>query len=440
MRSTPRSLPGWSRFLDVYCAVVFLVYVLAILGHSSIPSLTDYANWTYQGELLRAHLLGLPDAAHALKDYPVPNSAATVGIGLLCLIVSWPLAAKLWLVLQLVFALASVRYFVRAAELDRGATVLGAALFLNLNLWEGFLNFQMGMSCVLILAAVLLQRRGEPRVGHDWVIGALLLVTFFVHMVPFAFAGLLVVLYCFEWRTLRLLWQLIPSGLGCFWYVAGRYLLGADADAQAGMMAESVRNYSAAFWAFKGNSYLKSLGFVNPTYLGRSALVAWAGRGGFTLLFGLNLVLAVAAAWCLFSRLRRGLSEKTPERFLWMGMMAFLPLYVVAPVSFLGISDPGSRLLQLSLVLGLLLCARWVSKPLGIAQACALVLMTVDLAMFFQFAYGPEKAGKEGSPLPRTVVSLARVFNHNQDYLLRALERGDRTERVFATGIFINKK
>ncbi len=438
MRSSTRSLHGWSRFLELYCAAVFLVYVLVILEHRSIPSLTDYANWTYQGALLRDHLLGLPDAAHALKPYPVPNSAATVGIGLLSLLMSWQLAAKLWLAGQLLFALASVRIFLRAIGADASASILGAALFLNLNLWDGFINFQMGMSWVLVIAAVLLRRQPKPQTERDWIVGVLLLLTFFTHMLPFAFAALLVVLYCLELRRFRLLWQLVPSGLACIWYVCGRYLLGADADGKGGI-ADPVRNYSAAFWAFKGNSYLKSLGFVNPTYLGRSELVAWVGRSGFMLLFGLNLALALAVAWCTFSVLRGSLLQKTKERFLWVGVIALLPLYLLAPVSFLGISDPGSRLLQLSLVLGLLLSARFYSKSLTIATGCALVLMTVDVAMFPCFAYGPEKPGESGAPLSHAVVSLAHAFNHNQDYLVQALERGDRTKPVFVTGIFLNK-
>ena len=434
-----RSLPGWSRFLEVYCVVVFLVYVLVILGHSSVPSLTDYANWTYQGLLLREHLLGLPDAAHALKPYPVPNSAATVGIGLLCLLMSWQWAARLWLAAQLVFALASIRFFLRASGAEASASMLGTVLFLNLNLWEGFINFQMGMSWVLVLAAVLLRRQQEPQTGRDWVVGALLLLTFFTHMLPFAFAGLVVVLYCAQAGRFRLLWQLVPSGLACVWYVAGRYLLGADADGQAGM-AESVRNYSAAFWAFKGNSYLKSLGFVNPTYFGSSALVAWVGQAGFLFLFGVNLALAGAVAWCFYSGFRGEWLRRREQRFLWVGVVVLLPLYVVAPVAFLGISDPGSRLLQLSLVLGLLLCARVSGRPLRIAQGCAVVLMTVDLAMFSHFAYGPETTGAENVGLPRAVVSLAHVFNHDQDGFLRALEVGNRTEPVFATGIFRNRR
>ncbi len=439
MRSPTRSLPGWSRFLELYCIALFLLYVLVILVHPTIPSLTDYANWTYQGVLLRDHLRGLPDPAHALKPYPVPNSAATWGIGLLALRMPWQLAAKLWLAAQLVLALVSMRVFLRAMHADAGASILGAALFLNLNLWDGFINFQMGMSWVLILAAVLLRKQPESRARQDWILGALLLFTFFTHMLPFALAGLLVILYCFQTGRFRLLLQLVPSGLLCVWYIAGRYLLGADVDGQAGM-AESVRNYSAAFWAFKANSYLKSLGFVNPTYAGRSALAAWVGQGGFLLLLFVNLTLAVALAWCVVAALRTAFSEKKAERFLWVGTVALLPLYLVAPVSLLGVSDPGSRLLQLSLMFGVLLCAATPRKSLTLAKGCALVLMTVGLPMFIYFAYGPEKLGAQASSLPRTVVSFAHVSNHNQDYLVQALTRGDQAEPVFATGIFLNKQ
>ena len=98
-----------SRAAEWDAAGRLLVYACLLWGHSVPPSLTDYANWTYQGVLLRDHLLGHADAAHALKPYPVPNSAATLGIGFLSLLLPWTIAAKAWLCVQLAAGLFALK-------------------------------------------------------------------------------------------------------------------------------------------------------------------------------------------------------------------------------------------------------------------------------------------------------------------------------------------
>ena len=67
--------------------------------------LGDYAEWTYHGILFRNVLQGSPNAAYALKHYPVPNSLTTLGLGLLMLLLPWQLAAKIWLLIGLCLGL-----------------------------------------------------------------------------------------------------------------------------------------------------------------------------------------------------------------------------------------------------------------------------------------------------------------------------------------------
>ena len=247
--------------------------------------MTDYANWTYQGVLLARHLQGFADASHILKHYPVPNSAATLGVGMLALFLPWMLAAKLWLCVQMAFSFLALRQLASAVNANASVWfIVPPSAFLGVNWWYGFLNFELGCAWVLLVAALLFRRVQQDSERH-WVVGLFLVLAFFTHMISFAFCSLLVVLYAAQTRRWRTLWQLVPAGLLSVWYLAGRYLVAGDADGQAGMVS-TVRNYSGAFWAYKGNSFLKSFGFVNPE--GSNLLLA-VGRPGFVLLFLVNL-------------------------------------------------------------------------------------------------------------------------------------------------------
>ena len=155
----------------MYAAGLLLTYAVILFAHRGPPSLTDYANWTYQGVLLRDHLLGRPDVAHVLKRYPVPNSAVTVGIGVLALVLPWMIAAKVWLCLQLGVSWVALRHLLRTGG-GGAATwvVVPQAVFLNVNLWYGFVNFQLGICWVMLMASLLLRRvRGDGGRGlGDW--------------------------------------------------------------------------------------------------------------------------------------------------------------------------------------------------------------------------------------------------------------------------------
>ncbi len=124
-------------------ATLFSLYTLFLFSSHVAPSLTDYCDWTYEGVLLRNRLLGIPDLAHTLRQYPVPNSATTLGIGLLSLVFSWQLAAKLWLFLMLLFAFLVTRFMMMLQPNQEKLLwlIVPAGIFLNVNLWYGFMNF-----------------------------------------------------------------------------------------------------------------------------------------------------------------------------------------------------------------------------------------------------------------------------------------------------------
>ena len=429
------------RLAQLYAAALFFAYCVLLFVHPSAPSLTDYANWTYQGVLLKKHLLGLPDVAHRLKSYPVPNSASTIGIALLALLLPWKIAAKIWLCLQLLLSFAATRHLMRT--MGAGAAlwfIIPAALFLNVNFWFGFMNYELGLCWTILVTSLLLRMERQRKTGlmQETALGILLLLAFFTHMIPFAFACLLLVLYAVQIRRYRVLWQIAPGAILSLWYLFGRFLQTGDADGQAGMTA-SVRTFSGAFWAYKANSYLKSFGFINPGSPNGSVDITLFGRAAFSALFLVNALLCVVVAWCLVRAALSASRSRAPERFVWLAIELMLPLYALAPGTALGVSDPGSRVLQVALAVALLMI-RGRGFPLRIAAVCSSILTLTGLFLFARLAFSPDVPVSPGDPLTHRVVVFGHVPYNDQDYFYQALQREDMSLPVFPTGMFLNKQ
>ena len=424
-----------SRAAELFAAGLFLLYAVAVVAHAGGPSLTDYANWTYQGVLLREHLLGHLDTAHRLKPYPVPNSLTTVGVGLLALVLPWLMAAKLWLAMQLGLCFAALRYLLRAVAAPAVAwIVVPQAVFLNVNFWYGFMNFELGLAWVMVFAALLLRSQRGERVPVRVLAGMLVLV-FFTHMIPFCFCVLLLALYAWQTGRWRDVLAAVPAMLLTVWYVLGRFLVAANADGQAGMQ-ETMRNYSAAFWAFKVNSYAKSFGFVNPSGFDQAVLGRWTFYG----LLAAEACLGAVVAWGLL-RWAMTIRNQPGRRFLCLGIASMVPVYLLAPGTMLGISDPGARVLQTGLALALVLCWEGLRGWLQtVAGCCAGALACSGLAMFLLYpgvVLSPG-SGAVTSVAGKAAAQFARVPNDDQDYFYRALRDGDLRLKVFPTGMLLN--
>ena len=424
----PQAKTRWSRAAEFYAAGLFLSYAVLVFAHAGAPSLTDYANWTYQGILLREHLIGHADPAHILKAYPVPNSLTTLGIGVLALVLPWLIATKLWLAVQLGFCYAAMRLLLRTVAAPAVAwVVVPQAVFLNVNFWYGFMNFELGLAWVMLFAALLL------RAARPWMLGVVLVLVFFTHMIPFCFCVLLLLLRVAESKRWRELWAALPAVVLTVWYVLGRFLLAANADGQAGMQ-ETVPNYSAAFWLFKVNSYAKSFGFANPMGVDQAIL----GRAGFYVLLLAEALLSALVAWGLLRAYRASLTSGR-ERFLWRALLLVVPVYLLSPGTALGISDPGARILQTALALALVLCWRSMSHgPRAAAEACGGVLAAGGLILFLICG---ASVGSTPRPQPGThakAAAFARVPNTDQDYFYTALDHGDLRLAVFPTGMLLN--
>ncbi len=431
-----RQTAAWSRFGAVYGVGIFALYAAVILSRGQPPSLGDLGDLTYQGMILRTHMLGGADQMHWVKRYPVPNGAVTVGIGLLALVLPWTMAAKAWLCVQFSLSIAAVLSVMRARErlgrLDHGAVwcLVPTVMFFNLNFWYGFLNFELGLCWALFFVAMLL---GEIR--RQWLIGAGLLLGFFSHMVAFGFMVLLLLTFLVQTRRWRLGWQLVPSLIASIWYLIGRFALHGNADGEVGMVNE-MRQFSPEFWAFKVNSYLKSFGWVNLGTRAGSATLHVLGSPAYLLLFVVNAILCGLLGWCMIRTSREAFRVGSRERFVWVTSAIYFVCGLLAPSFTLGISDPGSRLLEISLAVGLLLCTD--SGLLRAAAVCSLPLAAVSLVLMLRAAYVVLPVEASGRGVPQVVVHFAHVPNHNHDEYYAALREGNMRLGVFPTGLLLN--
>lgn len=419
-----------------YAAGLFLIYAVLLFWHHTMPALADFHDWAYEGVLLRDRILGASDHAHILKHYPVPNSAVTIGVALFSLIFPWKIAAKLWLCVVFAISFFSSKHMMHTCRANSSIwLIVPSAVFLNMNLWYGFVNFQLGICWAILVASFLL--RDERR---EWVFGALLVVAFFTHMIPFAFAALLVLIYALHSRRIRLLWQFLPVSVLSVWYIAGRFLVEHNADGKSGMVS-SVHTFSLMFWAFKADSWLKSFGFVNPGTLDKSLGIKLLGVDTFVSLFLVNVVLCTAMGWMLIETAISSYRERRRDRFIWTAAIMFTVGYLISPASALGISDPGSRLLQTVLAVVLFLSLADGDRHrniLRLSAVCSLLLAASSLFLFKSTVFSPDREGSSVRFLPHKMVVFAHVDVHGREYLYQAIDQRDMRFSVWPTGMFLN--
>ena len=413
-----------------------LVFVCVMFWHAGMPVLGDYGEWAYQGVLLRDVLAGRPDAAYVLKHYPVPNSLTTAGMGVLMLLLPWKIAAKLWLVVELVLGLVCGYGLNRASSGRDGWVlwVLPGAVLCGLNFWAGFSNFMFGVYLAMLLCAMLL--RG---VRSRWSYGVVLLLLFFSHMIPFAFGCLVLAAYAWQTGRVKLLWHTVPGLLltGC--YVLGRFVTGGNADGKAGMEA-STRWMSGPFFLFKVNTYLKCWGLINPALTSTdSVTVKVLGEGAFAGLMVVDIGVALLVAAALWQSGRRAFRERGADAFLWTAVGLFVVVSFVLPGTALGISDPGGRMLQTAVWTGLVASAtgrRWQGPVLA---AGSVLLFGANLLLFATVGFRTPVVGATDGRLPRVLRVFAHVYYADRAGYPRDIERGEMDQVIYPTALFLKR-
>lgn len=188
------------------------------------PPLLDYPN-----HLARTFVLyHLHDPAFHFSEYyqadwkPYPYVLWDMLMVALQRVLPVETAGKLLLVLSTVLLPVSVAWFLwQANRAEMKLALLACALsYYSLFLW-GFVAYQLGVSLCFLMIGTWLWYRRRPSVARAVAFAAITFATYFAHLMAFASAAVILVLYevtSFEWREwLRLAGFLAPPSLLFLW-------------------------------------------------------------------------------------------------------------------------------------------------------------------------------------------------------------------------------
>ncbi len=443
LRNTPGrsrdqlSQRSWPRWFETasnwYFYGVLAVYLLAVLLSHHAPSLQDYPIWVYEGVALSHAIAGHPDAQFTIKRFTVPNVLSDVGLGVLSSVFPWQIAAKLWIGLYLVVSAFTYKYFFQKARLPiaQANWVAPTLSIVNLCFWWGFINFQFGLTLMVLFCALLFRERVQ-----GVAIAILLSIVFLSHAIPFAVCSIVLMLYILSRRTYALLLAYLPVCLMGMWYLYGRFILTGNRDSTQ-LSDPHIPYLSGSFLLYKINGVLKSFGYVRPQVNRQLwsplphmaalhwflfAVVALVGAG-FLYLAAVSCLLAFRAA--------------SPERFLWIASIVTFLAGLACPSEALGISDPGSRFLACSMVLALL-CSR-AFLPVSYVVCWGSVLFGISGALMFVNLSARPYDSATAPPSASHSRHFAHVNPESHTLYYDALEQGSMRLPVFDTAVFLNR-
>ncbi len=419
MRSTWRT-----RLAVLYLFGVLGAYAVVVLAARNPPPFVDYPDWVYQGELLHRVLMGHPVAGYALKHYPVPNSTTSVGLGLLDTVLPWRWAAKVWVCLYLV--LAGVATWTLSGALGRRTewrllVAMPGIVFVNLNFWYGHIGFEVGVCLVMLLLAMLVRGRSRAAVG------AMLVVIFFTHMEACAGGLVMLAAWCARGREWRRMWAAAPAVGLTAWYAAGRFLSG-NVDVR-GVPAAYYRYGSEAFLIYKGNTLLKTFGYVSVVAADWSSVTERIfGRGVLMFLLAASVCLAVL---CLVGVVR---GREGADMRLRAPVLLFLGVSLLLPQVWLGVADPGSRLLLMGAAIGMFGVdwRRSYGTPIAVLSV---MFCLVNLWQFARVDQDPRMRGRRWD-LPGPALMYGRVQPELRLEYYDRLDDGRMDLRIFPTALF----
>lgn len=418
---------------NLYFACLLGSYAAVILITPRAPLLQDYPTWVYEGVVVGRALQGHPVPNFLWKHFPVPNLLSDIGLGILCTMLPWRWAAKLWVCFY--FALSYIACYRFTAWLpNRSLQVYWIAptiLVLNLCFWWGFLNFQFSVVLMLLFCYYLFEENARP-----WAIGTLLILVFLSHAICFVVCGIALLVHALAYKNYKLLLPTLPSGFLVAWYIYGRFVSIGDPENLV-LSDVPVPYFSRAFAGYKVNTFFKSLGYVNPK-LGAASVAS--SLFGSDVMYILSLavgVLGFALIYLMIQSLRASLKERAPERLVWVTVGLVFIASLCCPSRALGISDPGSRFMVCGLALAVM-----ILRPGGglFKTACFLstVLGLAGVAMFaaISFQIVPPKSGH----LVPAIAAFAHVEPDLRAYYYDVLQSGDMDKPVFGTSLLYNRR
>jgi hypothetical protein len=212
-----------------------------------------------------------------------------------------------------------------------------------------------------------------------------------------------------------------------------------DADGKAGMVS-SVAYGTTRFVLFKVNTYLKCWGMVNPAPNEQeSILLKLVGDKVFAALWLANIAVAVAVLVLLFMAARRAIRYRTEQRFLWIVIVVFFAVALVMPSELAGLSDPGGRMMQVSVWTGMCVVVAgrvWLRRTLA---CCAGALLAVNLFLLSVVASSPDMRGAVGGPLPASVRGFAHVYYTRRWDYYGSIAEGKMDRKIYPTAMFLSR-
>ena len=416
----------------LYFACLLVSYAAIIQITPRAPLLQDYPTWVYEGVAVAHTLQGHADPNFSWKHFPVPNLLSDVGLGVLCTIMPWKWAAKLWLCFYLVLSYFACYRFT-AGRHDRSFEVhwiTPTILVLNLCFWWGFLNFQFSVVLMLLFFHYLFDEN-----AHPWAIGALLILVFLSHAICFVVCGIALLVHAFAHKTYRLLPVVLPGGFLAAWYVYGRFA--SIGDPESSILSDALIPYfSKAFAVSKVNTFFKSLGYVNPKF-GASALAPslFGTAVTYTLVLAVG-VLGLALIYLMIESSRLSFKQHGPDRLLWLTVGLVLIAALCCPSRALGISDPGSRFMVCGLALGVMLL-RPGSGLFKAACSLSAALGLAGMVMFAAISFGRIPANRDH--LVPSISAFAHVEPGVRAYYYNVLQTGTMDKPVFGTSLLYNR-
>lgn len=321
-----------STFTVALVAAVLVTPVIAVTGYMALQ---DFGEWNYQGYVLGRAFRGESMGVATLKDYPVPYTLGNVVIGVLSTALS-PLVAGIGAIaIQVAVGAMVVAAVIRSRGLDwrTALPILGTLVILGSGFWNGYSAHQIGLAALTASLAVPRYSRTRPA-----VVVVFSLLTFFSHALVFlAYAIVLGVLALADRRVLRTTLAMLPSVGLTLWYAAYSPPEGAGGG---------VSSSSPVAWvAYKGYTFAKSGGYQNLVVngVGDARPVMLLGSAINAALVGLILLLALPH----ILKLGRASWRDNPDV---ISGSALLALGIALPAFFLGIVNPGERLIGPGLI------------------------------------------------------------------------------------------
>lgn len=330
---------------------------MCLLVLQPFPLLHDYPEWVYQGWIFQQLLEDQSAVAvnYQLVKYPVPNSLSQVVVGLLMLVLSAVLAAKLWLGIYLLGAFMLCWHVWRRYRDAAQVVLLTSVVILGPGFWNGYMNFQFA---VLLFGAYLLMSTDYQ---HNFIVRLLWsLLIFFAHAVVFG----VFIIYCVvsTWchnnerlsHRMRRDVALLPSLALLGWYAYRLLASYVPADGEGVGLIGWVQ--------YKTYTLAKQGPFHNYIlYNGESLLerVDWFYKIGFLTNFVFAVLLFCWFIWLVWSWLFGGRSPVRSDMSasLWSMLLSVavcVVVFLIAGSNTFGVVNLGERFLIAALLIVLL--------------------------------------------------------------------------------------